>query len=144
MKVYLEKFNDFHSVLIIDTEKSKALVQERVSLNDNLITGKYFNFKEDIIGIFCANKEMFLYYGNQIHSFIKMKQVNYYRKNQRAFIDFVDINDTYSFSYDFDEPISNLTYSEEDEDSDFGFWLSNIFNSIERRNIFIEYNSPTP
>lgn len=40
-------------------------------------------------------------------------------------------------------PFSTPSYSEVEEDADFGLWLCNILGSAERRGIFIEAWGPT-
>jgi hypothetical protein len=141
MKVYLEKFNDLANVLVIDLEDINVIItQKNTLINDNVITGKYFDFGNDIVGVFCFKKQIFLYYNKSIHKYDETIQVNYNRKNEKASISFDNPNSTSNISYDFDLAVSTLTYSEEDEDSDFGLWLSNVLNTKERRDIFVEFN----
>lgn len=46
------------------------------------------------------------------------------------------------FTYQKDEPVSSIFFSEDKEDCDFGLWLFNLLQSKERQEIFIENNPP--
>jgi len=139
MKIYLQSFEEFDTVLELNSITQKHLIIKRKEIDTTC--GFFSDYNTNVVGILCFKNAIWLYYNNLMNKYNDNMKIEYIRNNNLARLSISDSQNEFIIRYLVDSPLSTLTYSEEDEDSDFGLWLSNILNSKERRLIFLINNS---
>jgi len=144
MIVRIERKGNFFNQLIFDLSGDKFEFHILSDMND-LILELPFKGYYDIID----NHFLILY--KDENEFLSLKidelsffvtdtfSIKYYIKNNRGALIVKDEDKSINIEYNLLEkyPVSTLYYSEEDEDANFGLWLSNVLNSEDRKTILL-------
>lgn len=127
------------------TETAAVEVAFDLPDNNNMLftrqpQGIYCNLGSDCIGLFVQGKKLFLYL-NGLASEVYEQRVTV-SLHQDGVIRQLNLTicglATTVVNNDPRLPVSTQFYSEDEEDSDFGLWLTNVLGSDLRRNTFLQ------
>jgi hypothetical protein len=102
--------------------------------------GVYGRLGDNCIGLFVQDRKLFLYL-NGIASETRDSHVmvSFHSEGERRWLSITVGGSVTTIAYSNSQlPVSTQFYSEDEEDSDFGLWLTNVLGSDERRKIFIQ------
>jgi uncharacterized protein YkuJ len=104
--------------------------------------GIYQVFSGILIAFFCSSECLYLLLNEHVFLVDKELHVIYNADGDLKKIGVLKHNEVVcEVTYKDDSaPVSTLTYVEDEEDANFGLWLSNVISSEERRSIFLSYN----
>ncbi|WP_407324093.1 hypothetical protein R5O24_03870 [Tenacibaculum maritimum] len=139
MEFYLNKYKEANKKILLDLKDFKF--KDEICSDNVTSFGFYDLLGGKILGLSSINESLFLFVEGSCYKLDTNLKVNYKRVNNVAHLSITKNIHSYELKYFFEESLSTLSYSEENEDSDFGLWVYNVLNSKERINIFKEYNN---
>jgi hypothetical protein len=102
-------------------------------------SGFYAHLDKDLVGLFVINGRLYICLNNIVHEVSPKTTAEYSRNGDQREICLNLDQDKIVIAYtNSREPVSTVFYSEEEEDVDFGLWLSNVLNSSERKQIAVD------
>jgi hypothetical protein len=145
MKIRCQRKSVYNEQLLIEAT-SKTIEFIKAANNNNaiyqfplqgfyeLLSDKLFVLYKDL------SEQLILVVEKQWISFNDISELKYERASETAILSIRTPDSDFSYRYNVSElkPVSTLWYSEEDEDVDFGLWLSLIYKSSERKKIILE------
>jgi len=142
MNKVLIGFKNYDSKILFTDTKSTLQNYDIKSISDIAIVGRYDKIESNLIALIADEGFIYLYI-NGLYYLVD-NALNYeLNRNSKTSQMRVSKNGIINFEleYEYDVESSNIFYSEDPEDSDFGLWISNILDSEERMRIFLESNS---
>ena len=138
MWITLNCFECAREKLLVDVDLESKLTEDCVSLP----RGLYACLDRHHVGLFALDWQLYLYIN---HKAVRATRVEGHsvRAAHRKIGDqselILDLGSaSYTMTYSPPPPVDTFTYSEVEEDVDFGLWLVNFLGSEERRRIAIE------
>ncbi|WP_088256001.1 hypothetical protein [Fimbriiglobus ruber] len=95
---------------------------------------------DDAVGLFVVSKKLYIYL-NGLASEVRGKRItaSFHSEGENRKLNIAIGQSVKTIAYNNSElPVSTQFYSEDEEDADFGLWLTNVLNSDERRDIVIQ------
>lgn len=142
MKIRLAQFLKNNNQIVIDTNSLNFELTLNLNRDDKIYqiprAGFYSYLQDELVMLFCFNRKIYIYFNNKFHSFDEAHiKVNYTQNNQKALLKFDTISFNHQISYSIEDmiPVSTLTYTEDEEDANFGLWIYNVLNNNERLEI---------
>ncbi len=102
--------------------------------------GIYSKLGDDAVGLFVVDKELYILL-NGLASEVRGKRIttSFHSEGENRKLSIAIGQSVKTIAYNNSElPVSTQFYSEDEEDADFGLWLTNVLNSEERREIVIQ------
>jgi len=138
MRVFLRNFFLVNDKIAIDVPVDKAGACGESNI-ENKTVGFYGCLGKDCVGLFAMRERLFVYINGKVSDVPgEGKPTSYSREQGLCVLRLSLGGEIHMISYCNARPsISTLTYSEDEEDADFGLWLHNVLASDERRRIVI-------
>ena len=102
--------------------------------------GIYSILGDDTVGLFVIDKILYIYMNGNA-SEVRGNQItaSFHSDGENRWLNITIRQSVNTIAYKNSEaPISTQFYSEDEEDADFGLWLTNVLGSEERREIVIQ------
>jgi hypothetical protein len=102
--------------------------------------GIYSKLGDDAVGLFVVNKNLYLYL-NGLAGEVRGERIttSFHSEGEDRKLSIMIDQSVKTIAYKNSElPVSTQFYSEDEEDADFGLWLTNVLRSEERREIVIQ------
>ena len=139
----LRNFDKFRKGIELDLENFKIKEHSGELESTTKTIGTYAKCANRIVGLFKnSNNKFSIFIDENFYKIDSDFNIEFDKKEKTSILTIKTGNgDSYKLEYINDlEPISTLTYTEEDEDVDFGLWLFNILNSKDRISILNKTN----
>lgn len=139
----LRNFDKFRKGIELNLENFKINEHSDELKSTTKTIGTYAERANRIVGLFKnSNDKLSLFIDKNVYKIDPNFNIEFDKKEKKSILTIKAGNgDLYKLEYINDlEPISTLTYTEEDEDVDFGLWLFNILNSKDRMSILSKTN----
>jgi hypothetical protein len=134
MKLTLRNFFRVNELMDIDCH-SEGLDAE--SFRGAATVGLYSRLRDVTVGLFACGGRLFVWLDGEIMGVNDGLAVAHAASGSEAKLIVRCGQESYSIEYARGFPVSTIYYSEDDEDADFGLWISNVLNSEERKQIFL-------
>lgn len=145
MIIYLRRFTRWSQVLAFDISKQQVeVLSNKFKTSDIKTSGFYDEVNNIILSLFSLNQSIYLSISNKLFKIDNDYTIQYSSDKKKGNLLIKNNNITIlNIFYPVDEfnLASSLYYSPEQEDENFGLWLSNVLNDDSRKQIFIEQNS---
>ena len=102
--------------------------------------GIYSKLGDDAVGLFVIDKILYIYL-NGLASEVRGKRIttSFHSEGEDRKLSIMIGQSVNTIAYkNLELPVSTQFYSEDEEDADFGLWLTNVLGSEERREIVIQ------
>lgn len=138
MKIRLQRMSVYAEYLTIDVQAAESSLP--VLPNDSvLMCGQFERFNEIEIGLFAMKGELWICFNKTTQLVSPALSVTHVVTDLNCKLTIsVDEIQRVIVRYEKPNPICTVFYSQDDEDVDFGLWLSNVLKSEERKQILIE------